>query len=536
MNKKAPSSSVFFALLSTGVFSLAAITTIMFVKAATPPQVATQAVQPKISQLSVAVKNADGSSDTYLVPSMTPTTTPLVIQYKPGQTGVSLNVALTSQAYAVPTYVHYSYIAESNDYNLAVLKDNILNNKQGLLDPATSDWSPNLFSSSNQMSKALWGKKWLIAVYVKNNDPISASSVGSGVDDVDFFLVQFPQDPDVNAGKLYVSSGTAFPGPFIMGDTNNSLFSFNLTATGTDDIKVNQLTVAFAANGSKLVMPMGAIKNIKLFDGNTQIGMTVPAAITKNSTPAVKTQATGYATFNGLNLTIPKGTKKLLTVKVDWASAPSAFSGTQIRAHINDAPYNLSKDSSILAVDAVTGENAIINGTAGMAPVSVYQTNIVAALMTSSPAGPSYANPEQIITKFALAAAANTNNIPVTVNSLHLILQTTIKQPAKSTRVMNIYKGEVPMKSALLATYNLTAAGAMGKTLPFIKMGFAQPLIIGAGTNQVLTVTLNTTDAKANDTLSVGLSKDGFKWTDGVTSFLSLPIDAALIAGKTLAF
>lgn len=353
-----------------------------------------------------------------------------------------------------------------------------------------------------------------------------------------FFVARAAQP---NTAKLYISSVTAPAtstpaAPFIMGAHDQPIFTFSLSAIGTQDIKVNQLGIILGANGSQNPMPLAILKNIRLYNGDAQVGATIVAAGTKNALPTVNTKASGYAAFTNLNVTIPKGTAKIFTVKADMANTPSTLAQAEIRASLNSAYFTTDYQPSVVAVDAASGASAAINGAAasGLA-APVYATKISAAYSAMTPTGFGSKSAEQSVAQFVIANAANANNASAQISGLKLALKTTITNSTGANRVIKIYKGQNAMSSALVAATTLSGAGVIGGGSAVIPMPFSQPVAVESGSIQIFTVTMDTVDAQSGDMLSVGIAPQGINWTDGVSTKV-LPFTGTVPNGKTLLY
>ena len=113
---------------------------------------------------------------------------------------------------------------------------------------------------------------------------------------------------------------------FIKNSAGNLVTTLYLTASSTEDLKITKIKIAGDATASATLangiaaflttqstvngyVVRDMVGNVKLYDGSTQIGTVVP------------TMTTGtyyaYADFTGLSLSIPKGTTKVIDVKLD---------------------------------------------------------------------------------------------------------------------------------------------------------------------------------------------------------------------------
>jgi len=122
---------------------------------------------------------------------------------------------------------------------------------------------------------------------------------------------------------------------FIKNSSGDLVTTFYLTASSTEDLKVTKIRIAGDATTTGLAIVDGTnsfaearytengvvvrdtVSNIKLYDGSSQVGSTVPT-MTNGTYYA-------YADFTGLSLSIPKGTTKAIDVKLDVTNSSSTL-------------------------------------------------------------------------------------------------------------------------------------------------------------------------------------------------------------------
>lgn len=137
-----------------------------------------------------------------------------------------------------------------------------------------------------------------------------------------------------------------------MGATNVVFTKFVVTAGGDADAKINYLTVTRYGMGVA-----GDFENVYLYDGATRL--TSGRSINSS---------TNQATFTGLNLTIPKGTSKILTISGDI----KAYSGTP-GAGATSGNYNglrIASASDINTSGAISGSFPISGNVMSVASLS----------------------------------------------------------------------------------------------------------------------------------------------------------------------
>lgn len=159
-----------------------------------------------------------------------------------------------------------------------------------------------------------------------------------------------------------------------------------------------------------------------------------------------------------------------------------------------------------------------------------------AIVPANAPSGFVTADSEQIIAKFAIQAPANSVNLPTQVNNLTFSINSNIAV-ASLDRKFGVYKGENTVSANKLAggyfSYFISGAKQSSKDNNIINIVLDKPLVIEAGTSQVVTVVGDTVDAKSGDTLTIDL-KDVGASIEG--HYLSVTTPTAFAKGKTLKY
>ncbi|HRH33031.1 MAG TPA: hypothetical protein PK720_02740 [bacterium] len=147
----------------------------------------------------------------------------------------------------------------------------------------------------------------------------------------------------VKSGSVTVAlSGTPSAQTYINGSTAVKMTGLNITAGTGKDIKVS--SVMFTAVGANsCATETDCVLNVKLWDGATQVGQT--KSLASNNT----------VTFDNLNVMIPKGTTKTLTVSVDLNTLSSVAGSTTLR-------LNVASTDDVVAED-VDGNSITVSGT-----------------------------------------------------------------------------------------------------------------------------------------------------------------------------
>ena len=125
----------------------------------------------------------------------------------------------------------------------------------------------------------------------------------------------------VRAGSFSISLApdTPMAQNVVNGNTDITFLKAKFTASNVEDIRINRITVHPYKNGTIDLASPTDIVNLKLYDGNTQIGSTQLLS------------QYNYAIFSNLNWTIPKSTSKTLTVKAD---IPTTITATSLKTTI----------------------------------------------------------------------------------------------------------------------------------------------------------------------------------------------------------
>lgn len=126
---------------------------------------------------------------------------------------------------------------------------------------------------------------------------------------------------NVRSGTLTTSlAGTPVAQTYINGATNVALTGINLQAGLGKDVKVTSIKVT-AVGANSCATETDCVLTIRLYDGATAVS-------------DAKSLSTDNATFSNLNIVIPKGTTKTITVKGDLATLSSVAGSTTIRADV----------------------------------------------------------------------------------------------------------------------------------------------------------------------------------------------------------
>jgi hypothetical protein len=349
-----------------------------------------------------------------------------------------------------------------------------------------------------------------------------------------------------------VSADTPVAQQLVMGATNQPLLKFKLTAGKSEDLSITELAAAVTIMAS--TTPTGILSNIRLLDGDAQVGNSV-ASLTSSDASATAATSTAYAKFTALSITVPKNTSKTYTLVADVAASPDIYSGLNFTAFLVNG-YDQSDSLAVVAKGAKSGSAITASGIVANFPatgsttvrgnmLSVYKTKLTVAHAANAPSGASSKGTGQVVAKFVVSNSANVNNQAASISFMDLAISTSISQSAGSAPTVKIYKTESLTEANRLITTTLTgtkpAAMLFGSsrdesTYPLFRTSDSFTAVsIEAGTSQTFTVTVDSNDAAANNTLTVGLATGDIGWTDGYSAQLTT-VNSLPLTGKTLTY
>lgn len=356
-----------------------------------------------------------------------------------------------------------------------------------------------------------------------------------------------------------VSSDTPVAQQVVMGATDQPLFKFKLTAGKSEDVNITELVTAATILASST--PTGVISNIRLYDGDNKVGNAVASLNSADASGSATSSA--FAKFSALSISIPKNTSKTYTVVADIGTTPDTYSGLNFTMHLvngyDTASSAGSPTASVVAKGAHSGATISASGiSAGYGTdgnlqgnvMSVYKTKLTVAHAANAPSGAASKGTGQVVAKFVVSNSANKNNQAATISAMDLAVSTSISQPTSgSARSIKIYKTEQTSSNNQVNSTTLTpgattaSASLLGpdrneSTYPLFRTGtdvFSSNVVIESGASQTFTVTADSNDATANNTLTVGLAAGDIIWTDGYTAAIS-SVDSLPLTGKTLTY
>ncbi|MBI4812717.1 hypothetical protein HY798_04790 [Candidatus Falkowbacteria bacterium] len=329
-------------------------------------------------------------------------------------------------------------------------------------------------------------------------------------------------------GNLTITLDTDSPlaQQLVMGATDQTLAKFKLAADAAEDINITKLVL----NNLMTTAGTGTIKNIKLYDGTTQVGQAV--------TPTTDYATTTYGAFSGISLTITRNSNKIITVKGDVTSSDAG--GTSGSTHeLSVYPTYDGTNEPVTATGASSGQSITsgyldIGGTTDVQvrgnQMTVYKTKVTVAFAADTPSGASVGGDDMTVAKINITNSANTGNYSANIAALNFaISQTDISNTAD--RELKIYKDSISSGN-LLVTTNWVAAGNQNFGDTAITDAGMTDVEISAGATKLFIITMDTQNAGTNDKLSVNMAAGDIIWddntdttgTDDIATVDSLPL------------
>ncbi len=255
----------------------------------------------------------------------------------------------------------------------------------------------------------------------------------------------------------------------VQGSANKNLVGISLRATA-DTVKVSSIKIK--ASSTTGTLTSGEVTNLKLYDGDTQIGDT------KSLDSSDLT-----ATFNGLNLSIAKGETKTLVVK---GSISNDMTDTDVFVvKISDITTDVSAVDSNGNTVTPSGTNPNGVQTVLVTVTTVGNVTVVKAADNSdSEAGLVMAGQEVILANFKF----DTTNEDMTVNKLHILVSSSTSQTATTTATtddvtaIKLFVGSTQIGAT--SGYSVQASGASSSIAIVENLG----MVITKDVSKVLTV------------------------------------------------
>ncbi len=335
-----------------------------------------------------------------------------------------------------------------------------------------------------------------------------------------------------SSGNLTVTTGADTPiaQQLVMGSTDVALATFKLEADAAEDIIISDITVSDQVSSGAT----GTLKNLKLYVDGVQVGQTVQLSGTDS------TSTYANANFSGLNLVIPRNSSKTLTVRADVTSyddGASAGSTHKIALLVNKG----GGSESIIAKGASSG--ASITGATldyGTSPdadqtantMTVYATKVSVAFASDSPSGAAGPAAGAVVMKVVVSNSSNVGNYSATVKLMNFAMNS-VGFGTTNTKALTIYKDSIASGNQV-ATTNYPAGGQVGNSA--IEDANFTDVEIAAGSSKTFIVTLDTSEAGATDSLSVGMSQGDLEWRDSKVTNNITTVDSLPLLSKTLTY
>lgn len=323
---------------------------------------------------------------------------------------------------------------------------------------------------------------------------------------------------------------------FLFGAVNTAVARFVLAASSSsEDVIVHQLVVSSAFTpwqpGTTADIMM---QNIRLIDVDTanQVGPTVPFfSDTVNGQKATNGSYL-HATFSNLNFIIPKGRTKKLAVVVDfipYANGNFNVTGQTITPTILNTYTGNAGDSPVKAVGAssntptqVNVDDTIPAGLAYQIGV-VYRAKLATAWAADTPQGHGSPSASQLAGKFVVSNLANSGAYLASINTIDFTFLTTIASSTPTCRAATLYKdslASVPLYVGPNYFCEDSLSNPHHSAQSFVRF-FLTNQTISAGASKTFYVTVDSTDARPTDYLSVSMPRHGINWGDGISSSIT---------------
>ncbi|TAL20505.1 hypothetical protein EPN90_00800 [Patescibacteria group bacterium] len=401
---------------------------------------------------------------------------------------------------------------------------------------------------------------------------VSASGVTTGTDtsDSNGTNAELQNVHIVSNGNLAVYPDSAKPiaQTFVLGDTGKELARFKLEADVNEDINVTRIAVSDIITGGGDITASGTLKNLKLVDAQsgTQYGGTVASL---DTTAATGSTIAPVAIFDNIsNLTVPRSGSRIIKVVSDFTSyvdggLSSSTHQLALMPNIHgqigtvgasDSSSTATADRSITATGKDSGFSisgtwldynaSSVNNVADVfvkaSTMDIFRTKLTIAKASDSPSGLTSGASAQTVAKFVVTNSANAGNYTATLRLLNLDIGSTISPSQANTRAIKVYKDSVNVGNQLVSSNANPTGGVFGDTEFEANGGTFTDTDISAGSSLPIIVTMDTTDAAAQKTLTVGVDLLDILWSDGVTGTSGtaaiLIVDSLPLSGSALSY
>jgi len=301
----------------------------------------------------------------------------------------------------------------------------------------------------------------------------------------------------------------------VLGDADANFAQFRLSEGSLGEhVNVSQIIIRATVSSEK----HGVVNNVRLMAGETLLG-TVASLAHIDAT-------TGEATFSGLNLTVPKGSRANLTVKADITPFPGGTSNTDVTFDLHG--FTATGDSS--------GSSIATDDSGNASQMKVYATKISAELDATSPVGLTGKSLDKEAAIFNVYNSSNAGDFDAILRDLAVNVSLSGTWGTTGDRHIRVYKNSVISANKLAeATF---AGGDQLDNVAFENWDTSAAMTnveIASGASVKLIVTVDTAQAPEDGTLTISIpATNGMKWFDGFTEITT--VDDLPLTGGTLKF
>lgn len=399
-------------------------------------------------------------------------------------------------------------------------------------------------------------------------DAVSATGAETSADTSYSTDVTLQTDYIASSGGLAVDIGPDTPvnANLVMSSTDQTLATFKFSASSTEPVIIQKLIVADVMSDIASPSATGTLRNVRLYDSSaptTALGTASGFSETSNT-------STPVAVFDNLTVLIPKSGTKTFVVKADVTryndgavsssthrlrlldgltaakDADYLTSGNQgaVTAYGRDSGTTLSATTASPTLNYVGGSNVTGNY------FDVFRTKVTVAIASDAKSGLSTASGEQEVAKFVLTNSANDSEgvFDATVKLVNFNVASTISNTA--SRAVKVYRDSFSATNLIASTTTVCVQqlatvcnfgntlfqdGASTLTAPVAAAAGFADITISAGTSRFMIVTVDTSDAATNKTITVNITANNILWADGVTASIT-KVDNLPLTGKTLSY
>lgn len=379
--------------------------------------------------------------------------------------------------------------------------------------PAGSDYVVDIYSDTKGSTLSANNLVRVDSVTASGRDTGTSASSGT---DVTLQAVEI-----ASAGTLTVAvdADSTLGNNQLMGATGITLAKFKLTAGAAEAVNITQIVLLNKVSSAAT----GTLTNIKLIDdaAGTQIGSTLPSFGVSNATTTFT-----YGTFANLSYQVPKNAGKVVRVVADIVSYEAGgYSTTGQTVALSLAPNYSSGSNSFTAQGSQSGTSLTATvtassesgavGTALASTQTLYRVKLSTAYASDTPSGAASPSAAQVVMKFVVSNLANVGTYVATVERVNFDLSSTISNTA-GTKQLAVYKDSLATTALVTTNFNANGNENFADT-GITDAGFTD-VEISSGSSKTFFVTLDTSAAATNKSLSLRIGNNDVSWTDGVST------------------